>query len=270
MVLPPSTILSSMQQNKSGFQNMSQHIELIRRDGVLAIRMNRPDKKNALTAEMYGAMASAVLSADTDASVGAILFLGLSGVFSAGNDIKDFAAFATKGNLGEEVLAFLRALAICEKPLVAAVDGTAVGVGTTMLLHCDHVLVSERTKLSTPFVNLALVPEAASSLLAPRIMGHARAFEMLVMGRSLGPEQAVAAGIANAMVPSADLEAAGFAAAAEIASKPREAVKLSRRLIKGSADEILTRIDEEALLFAQRLRSSEAQKAFMAFLNKAG
>jgi enoyl-CoA hydratase/carnithine racemase len=249
---------------------MSESIDLIRRDGVLAIRMNRPDKKNALTAAMYGAMAEAVASADSDSSIGATLFLGLPGVFSAGNDLKDFAAFAARGNLGQEVLAFLRALTIAEKPLVAAVDGVAVGVGTTMLLHCDHVLVSERAKLSTPFVNLALVPEAASSLLAPRIMGHARAFEMLVMGRPFGPEQAVAAGIANAIVASDALEAAAFAAAAEIAAKPREAVRLSRRLIKGSPDDILARIDEEALMFAERLRSTEAQKAFMAFLNKAG
>jgi enoyl-CoA hydratase/carnithine racemase len=202
--------------------------------------------------------------------VGSILFLGVPGAFSAGNDLKDFAAFAAKGNLGEDVLAFLRALTICEKPLVAAVDGVAVGVGTTMLLHCDHVLVSERAKLSTPFVNLALVPEAASSLLAPRIMGHARAFEMLVMGRPLSPEKAVSAGIANDVVPSGQIEQAGFAAAAEIAAKPREAVRLSRKLIKGSPDDILKRIDEEALMFAQRLRSAEAQKAFTAFLNKAG
>jgi enoyl-CoA hydratase/carnithine racemase len=249
---------------------VSDHIELTRRDGVLAIRMNRPDKKNALTSAMYGTMAKAILEADGDASVGAILFLGLPGMFSAGNDLKDFAAFAMKGNLGEEVLSFLRALAIAEKPLVAAVDGIAVGVGTTMLLHCDHVLVSDRAKLSTPFVNLALVPEAASSLLAPRIMGHARAFEMLVMGRPLSPDNAVAAGIANAVFPAADIEAAGFAAAAEIAAKPREAVRISRKLVRGNPDEVLQRIDEEALLFAQRLKSAEAQKAFQAFLNKAG
>jgi enoyl-CoA hydratase/carnithine racemase len=249
---------------------MSEHIELTRRDGVLAIRMNRPDKKNALTSAMYGAMAKALLEADGEAGVGAVLFLGLPGVFSAGNDLKDFAGFAANGNLGQEVLSFLRALAISEKPLVAAVDGVAVGVGTTMLLHCDHVLLSDRAKLQTPFVNLALVPEAASSLLAPRIMGHARAFEMLVMGRPLGAEQAVAAGIANAVAPADQIEAAGFAAAAEIASKPREAVKLSRKLIKGDPDDILKRIDEEALMFAARLRSAEAQKAFMAFLNKAG
>jgi enoyl-CoA hydratase/carnithine racemase len=249
---------------------MTEHIELIRRDGVLAIRMNRPDKKNALTAAMYGAMAEGGWDETTDGPSAAILFLGLPGVFSAGNDLKDFAAFAMKGNLGEEVLAFLRALAIAEKPLVAAVDGIAVGVGTTLLLHCDHVLVSAQAKLHTPFVNLALVPEAASSLLAPRIMGHARAFEMLVMGRPLSPDQAVAAGIANAVVPPADIEAAGFAAAAEIAAKPREAVRISRKLVRGDPDEVLKRIDEEALLFAQRLKSAEAQKAFQAFLSKTG
>ncbi len=249
---------------------MTDHIELIRRDGVLAIRMNRPDKKNALTAAMYAAISEALLAANGDGGIGAVLFLGLPGVFSAGNDLKDFASFAASGNLGQEVLSFLRALAIAEKPLVAAVDGLAVGVGTTMLMHCDHVLVSERAKLSTPFVNLALVPEAASSLLAPRLMGHMRAFELLVMGRAFGPEQAVAAGLANAIIPSDQIEAAGFAAAAEIAAKPREAVRLSRQLIKGSPDELLQRIDEEALMFANRLRSAEAQKAFMAFLKKTG
>jgi enoyl-CoA hydratase/carnithine racemase len=249
---------------------MTENIDLIRRDGVLAIRMNRPDKKNALTSAMYGAMAKALLEVDADASVGAVLFLGLPGAFSAGNDLKDFAAFAMKGNLGEEVLSFLRALVIIEKPLVAAVDGVAVGVGTTMLLHCDHVLVSNRATLHTPFVNLALVPEAASSLLAPRVMGPRRAFEMLVMGRPFSPDQAVAAGIASAVVSSDEIEAAGFAAAAEIAAKPREAVKISRKLVRGDPDEILKRIDEEALLFAQRLKSAEAQRAFTAFLSKKG
>lgn len=249
---------------------MSEHIEITRQNGVLSIRMNRPDKKNALTAEMYAAMAEAIAAADGDTSIGATLILGVPGIFSAGNDLKDFAAFAARGNLGQEVLAFLRALTISEKPLVAAVDGIAVGVGTTMLMHCDYVLVSDKARLSTPFVNLALVPEAASSLLAPRIMGHARAFEMLVMGRPFSGEQAVAAGLANAVVASDALEATAMAAAVEIAAKPREAVRLSRRLIKGSPDDILQRIDEEALLFAERLRSAEAQKAFMAFLNKAG
>ncbi len=248
---------------------MSDHIERIHRGGVLAIRMNRADKKNALTSAMYAAMAEALRGADTDDRVGAVLFLGLPGVFSAGNDLNDFAKFAMSGALGTEVLSFLRALAISETPMVAAVDGIAVGVGTTLLMHCDHVLLSERAKLSTPFVNLALVPEAASSLIGPRLMGHARAFELLVMGRPFGPEQAIAVGLANALVPSAEIEEAGFAAAAEIAAKPREAVRISRRLLRGSPDETLARIDEEAAHFAQRLKSGEAQKAFTAFLSKA-
>jgi enoyl-CoA hydratase/carnithine racemase len=247
---------------------MSNHIEITEADGVLTIRMNRPDKKNALTADMYAAMAEALAASDINPKIGARLILGLPGAFSAGNDLNDFAAFAMKGNLGQEVLAFLRALAMAEKPLVAGVDGIAVGVGTTLLMHCDYVVVSDRTKLSTPFVNLGLVPEAASSLVAPRIMGHARAFEMLVMGRAFGPDQAVASGLANAAVSAADLEQVARAAAIEIAAKPREAVKLSRRLIKGNPDEILKRIDEEALMFAERLRSTEAQTAFKAFLSR--
>jgi enoyl-CoA hydratase/carnithine racemase len=247
---------------------MSSHIEITRHDGVLTLRMNRPDKKNALTAEMYAAMADAMVTADSDSSVGAVLFLGLPGVFSAGNDLNDFAKFAMSGALGTEVLSFLRALAISEKPLLAAVDGLAVGVGTTLLMHCDYVLVSERAKLSTPFVNLALVPEAASSLLAPRIMGHGKAFELLVMGKAFNADQAVASGLANAVVGSDTIEAVARAAAIDLAAKPREAVKLSRHLIKGSPDDILQRIDEEAVLFGERLRSKEAQKAFQAFLTK--
>ena len=246
----------------------SSHIDITKHGGVLTLRMNRPDKKNALTADMYAAMADAMVAADADRAVGALVFLGLPGVFSAGNDLKDFAAFAARGTLGQEVLSFLRALAIFEKPLLAAVDGLAVGVGTTLLMHCDYVLVSERATLSTPFVNLALVPEAASSLLAPRIMGHGKAFELLVMGRSFNAEQAVASGLANTVVGSDTIEAAAIAAAKELAGKPQEAVKISRRLMKGSPDEILQRIDDEAVLFAERLRSKEAQKAFMAFLSK--
>jgi enoyl-CoA hydratase/carnithine racemase len=247
---------------------MTDHVDITKADGVLTIRMNRPEKKNALTAAMYGAMAEALAASDSDPGIGARLILGVPGAFSAGNDLNDFAAFAMKGNLGQEVLAFLRALAIAEKPLVAGVDGLAVGVGTTMLMHCDYVVVSDRTKLSTPFVNLGLVPEAASSLIAPRIMGHARAFEMLVMGRAFGPDQAVASGLANLAVPAAELESVARAAAAEIAAKPREAVKLSRQLMRGSADDILARIDHEAQMFAERLRSAEAQTAFKAFLSR--
>jgi enoyl-CoA hydratase/carnithine racemase len=247
---------------------MTDHVLVERAGGVLTLTMARPEKKNALTSAMYQAMAEAIAGAGMDRDIGAILILGQPGFFSAGNDLNDFARFAASGNLGAEVLAFLRALVACERPLVAAVDGVAVGVGTTLLMHCDYVLVSDRASLSTPFVNLGLVPEAASSLIAPRLMGQARAFELLVMGRPFGPEQAVASGLANAIVPAAGLADAAMAVAREIAAKPREAVLASRRLMRGDADALLERVDIEARLFAERLKSAEAQARFKAFLAK--
>ena len=248
---------------------MTDLVEISASNGVMEIVWNRPDKKNALSNLMYRAATAALARAVDDRSIRVVLLASEGDSFTSGNDLADFASAATGGE-APAAGAFIEAIIQFPKPLVAAVPGLAVGVGTTMLLHCDLVFVAQDAKLTTPFVNLALVPEAASSLIAPRLMGHARAFEMLVMGRPLSPEQAVAAGIASRVVAPEEIEAAGFAAAAEIAAKPREAVKLSRRLLKGSPDEILTRIDEEARLFAQRLRSAEAQKAFMAFLNKAG
>src|SRR5262249_21035047 len=149
-------------------------------DGAIrTIRMNRPDKKNALTLAMYDHMAEAIETAGSETGVRCILIAGARGAFCAGNDIGDFVTIAQGGALGQPILRFLHALARSEVPLVAAVSGTAVGVGTTMLLHCDHVVAADDAKLSTPFVALGLVPEAASSLIAPHLMGHARAFSLL-------------------------------------------------------------------------------------------
>jgi len=166
------------------------------------------------------------------------------------------------------VIRFLHALARSERPLVAAVQGLAVGVGTTMLLHCDHVVASADVRFSTPFVNLGLVPEAASSLLAPRLMGHQRAFELLVMGRPLDAAAALTCGLVNAVVPPADVEVEAMKAAHHIAALPAEAVAASRRLMRGSPDEVVAHIDEEVRLFKQRLQSAEAQAAFKAFLDR--
>ena len=153
---------------------------------IRTVRMNRPDKKNALTAAMYQAMAVALESANVHKDIRCVVIAGAPGAFSAGNDLAEFAQAASSGEgLGTPVIRFLHALARSERPLVAAVQGLAVGVGTTMLLHCDHVVAGTDARFSTPFVNLGLVPEAASSLLAPRLMGHRRAFELLVMGRPL-------------------------------------------------------------------------------------
>src|SRR5580704_5557109 len=176
---------------------------LVTDDGpVRTVRMNRPDKKNALTLVMYDAMAAAIESAPKNPVLRCLLIAGTPAAFCAGNDIGDFLKMATgEGALGAPIMRFLYALARCELPLVAAVQGNAVGVGTTMLMHCDHVVASNDTRFSTPFVSLGLVPEAASSLLAPRLMGHARAFSLLVMGRGLSANEAKAAGLINTVVP---------------------------------------------------------------------
>jgi enoyl-CoA hydratase/carnithine racemase len=242
---------------------------LVADDGpIRTIRMNRPDKKNALTLAMYDAMAEAIEGASGDSGLRCIVIAGSPGAFCAGNDIGDFVKMAQGGALGAPILRFLYALARSETPLVAAVSGAAVGVGTTMLLHCDHVVASSDAKLSTPFVALGLVPEAASSLIAPRLMGHARAFSLLVMGQPLSADEGKAAGIVNSVVPPEELETAARAAAEKIAALPPEGVRVARRLMRGAPDEIVARIDEEAEAFKKRLTSPDAQAAFMAFLSR--
>jgi len=170
------------------------------------------------------------------------------------------------GVFDPRILEFLDALARCPKPLVAAVGGIAVGIGTTMLLHCDHVVASTDATFSTPFLKLGLVPEAASSLLAPLLMGHARAFSMLVMGRPLSASEAKEAGIVNSVVDPAAVETTALKAAQEIAALPAGAVAVTRRLMRGHLDDVLERIDTEAMHFKERLQSDEARTAFAAFL----
>ena len=233
---------------------------------VRTIRMNRPDKKNALTLAMYDAMAAAI--EDSGARSRCLIIAGARGAFCAGNDIGDFVKMAQSGGLAAPILRFLHALARCETPIIAAVSGPAVGVGATMLLHCDYVIAASDAKLSTPFVALGLVPEAASSLIAPRLMGHARAFSLLVLGQPLSAEEAKAAGIVNMVVAPAELDAQAMEMARAIAALPPEAVITARRLMRGSAEEIVARIDEEAEAFKRRLESPEAQAAFAAFLNR--
>jgi enoyl-CoA hydratase/carnithine racemase len=242
---------------------------LISNEGpVRKIRMNRPDKKNALTLAMYDAMAAAIEEADTADGVRCVLIAGAPDVFCAGNDLNDFVTMARSGGLGTPIIRFLHALARCRKPLVAAVGGAAVGVGATMLLHCDQVIATDSAVLLTPFVSLGLLPEAGSSLIAPRLMGHARAFSLLVMGKPLSAAEAKDAGIVNAVVPPGELEAHALNVAREIAALPPESVLAARALMRGSVDEIVARIDEEAEAFKARLASPEAQKALAAFLSR--
>jgi len=243
-------------------------IVIERRGGVQAIRMNRPEKKNAITRAMYAAMATALRAGDADPAVRCQLILGVPGAFSAGNDIADFMAVAMGGEGGTEVFDFLVALATAGKPLVSAADGIAVGIGTTIHLHCDLTLATARTSFSTPFVDLGLVPEAGSSLLAPRLLGQQRAFALLALGESLPAENALAAGLIHAVVDEAGLDAAAFALAARLAAKPPEALQISRRLLRGDRADIVARIEEEGRAFRARLASDEARQAFMAFMSR--
>ena len=245
---------------------MTEHVIVTDAGGIRTIRMNRPDKKNALTLAMYEAMTAALEGANADDSVRCVLIAGVPGAFSAGNDLADFLKAAqSTGGLSRPALHFLPALVRCNKPMVAAVRGVAVGVGTTMLFHCDFVVAGSDASFSTPFVSLGLIPEAASSLLAPRLMGQRRAFEFLIMGHSLNAMHAREFGIANIVVAPEDVDAEALKAAREIAALPVGAVALSRALTRGATDELLARIDQEAKIFSERLNSPEAKAAFEAF-----
>src|SRR5947209_10746743 len=233
---------------------------------IRTIRMNRPEKKNALTFAMYDAMAEAIETASGSSPICCVLICGAPGAFSAGNDLGDFMKAATGGEgLGHAVLRFLYSLARAERPLVAAVTGVAVGIGTTMMLHCDYAVAASDARFTTPFVALGLVPEAGSSLIAPRLMGHRRAFELLVMGKPFSGEEARAVGLINQVAPADQVEAEAMKAAQAIAALPLEGVAISRRLMKGAPDEVVRRIDEEATAFKLRLSSPEAREAFTAF-----
>ncbi len=247
---------------------MTQNIEITRAQGVQTIRLNRAAKKNALTGAMYAAMSDALEAGDAGADVAAHVILGSGGVFSSGNDINDFLATAQGRAVPTDVLRFIRLLPRIAKPVVAGVDGPAVGIGTTLLFHCDLVYATPGAVFATPFLDLGLVPEAASSLLMPQRMGYARAFEMLALGAPFPAARMVEAGLINAIVPAGDLEAKVLEAAQVLAAKPPEALAAARRLMRGDPAEIVRRTDEEAVTFAKRLASPEAREAFQAFLEK--
>jgi len=243
-------------------------IKIEREGGVLEIRFNRPAKKNAITNSMYGALADALESAGADAEVRAILFTAEGDFFTAGNDLVDFAAQSSGAFEGpRHVGRFLERMIEAEKPVVAAVQGHAVGVGVTMLLHCDLVYIAEAAKLTTPFIDLGLVPENASSLTLVERLGHARAFAMLGLGEPLLGRDAAAYGIANAALLAAEVEPAARAAAQTLAKKPAESLRLTKNLMR-RRKRLIRRMQQEGELFAERLKSPEARAAFAAFLER--
>jgi enoyl-CoA hydratase/carnithine racemase len=244
---------------------------IITDDGAIRIvRLNRPAKKNALTDQMYETLAESLENAAVSKTIRCVVITGGPTAFSAGGDLQDFLHAAQHEGLRPQVMRFLHRLPHAGKPLVAAVQGVAIGIGTTMLLHCDYVVAAIDARFSTPFANLGLVPEAGSSLLMPRLMGTRRAFELLVMGRPLDADAAKAVGLVNEVVPAGEVEMEAMKAARQIAALPVEAVAAARRLIRGPTAEIVKRIDEEAEIFRMRLKSAEAKAAFEAFLTRKG
>jgi enoyl-CoA hydratase/carnithine racemase len=244
---------------------MTPEIVVTDENAIRIVRMSRPDKKNALTQPMYEDMTRALREAETSEAIRAVVLAGGPGAFCAGSDISDFQKRA-EGGLKPIIVDFLHALVRNPKPLLAAVDGLAIGIGTTMLLHCDYVVATSAATFATPFTRLGLIPEAASSLLGPMRMGHARAFALLVMGRSMSADDAKAAGLINAVVDADALEKTVLQAAREVASLPAGAVALARKLMRGDLDELSRRVDTEAMHFKERLQSDEARAAFAAFL----
>jgi enoyl-CoA hydratase/carnithine racemase len=247
---------------------MNSHLIVTDEDASRVIKLRRPEKKNAITQDMYRAMSDAIDTAQNNPAIRCIIITGGSGVFTAGNDLEDFLTEGTSGTgapRASNAVKFLYSLAHNVKPIIAAVDGIAIGIGTTMLLHCDYVLASTTATFRTPFIHLGLVPEGASSLLMPRTMGHQRAFAMLVMGRTFSAHDACVAGFVNAVVPPGHTEAEARKVAREICALPAEAVAISRKLLKAPPEDLTRRIDQESHLFGERMRSDEAVSAFKAF-----
>jgi enoyl-CoA hydratase/carnithine racemase len=241
---------------------MSEHIRVDRSGPVLAIALARPERRNALTVAMYTALADAVEKASSDESVRAISFRGDGQDFAAGNDLGDFLDIQLRDGEEIAVMRFLRALANCETPIIAAVHGNCVGIGTTMLLHCDLVIADEGARFSMPFVDLALVPEAASSLLFPRLAGRRRAARYLLLAEPFGVDEAMAIGLASHRAGPGELDAALEALVAALLAKPAEALRQTQRLLRrGSREEILERMELEGELFSERLASAEVKQA---------
>jgi len=238
------------------------------RDRVMRIRFNRADKKNALTGAMYAALADALDAAEADPQVRVILISGTPGTFTAGNDIEDFLRRPPLG-LDAPVFRFLMRLTTLTRPLVAEVTGVAVGVGTTMLLHCDLVYAADTARFSLPFAQLGLLPEAGSSLLLPRLAGYQRAAEKLLLGEPFDANEARELGLVTRLAPAADLAALVDAQLAKLVALPAVALRETKRLMKGDDMAALQqRIREEAQAFAVRLQSPEAKEAFAAFLER--
>jgi enoyl-CoA hydratase/carnithine racemase len=247
---------------------MSEHVVTELRGTALHVTMRRPEKKNAMTLAMYDALTASIDRADRDEAVQVLVLAGQPGAYTAGNDLVDFMQNPPSGQ-ESPVLLFIKALIRCKKPVVALVDGVAVGLGTTMLLHCDFVIATERARFLMPFTKLGLVPEAASSVLVPMLFGYQRAASWLLLGRSFGPEEALAAGMVMQVVKSEELASVGDALCAELAALPQTALRLSKQLVRrGLERAVKDAMTEEGVHFMERVRSPETAAVLMAFTQK--
>ncbi len=234
---------------------------------VMALRLNRPEKKNAITVAMYAALADAFEEAAADPAIRVVTITGEGNLFTAGNDLRDFQQ---RGESGPDmpVFRFLRAISSCPKVVIAGVNGQAIGIGTTMLLHCDLVIAAPDAIFSLPFVDLGLVPEAASSLLLPRLIGRQRAAKHLMLGEPFDAETAFGYGLVTELRPAEEVADRVASMATRIAAKPPEAIRITKRLITATDASVADRMAEEGRLFEQRLQSAEAREAFAAFFEK--
>lgn len=248
---------------------MTEKIIVAREEGVLRLLLNRPEKKNALDLDMYRALVDALAEAARDDALRAVVFAGADGNFTAGNDLADFRDF-TGSPETFPALAFVRALAAFQKPLVAAVTGDAIGVGTTLLFHCDLAYANAQARFKMPFVDLALVPEGGVSLLAPRRLGMAKASQYLLLCDSFDGEEALRLGLVNALAPADRVIEVAMEAGLRLAAKPAAALAAARRLLRGDPQELLARIDAEAALFAEALASPQARERLKAFFARRG
>ena len=238
-------------------------------NGVAYIAIARPEKKNALSGAMYGELAQAFRAAEADEDVRAILLHGDRSIFTSGNDIQDFAQRSDISTGASPAKAFMVALTGAAKPVVAAVNGAAIGIGTTLLLHCDLIYLADDAVLKMPFVNLGLCPEFGSSLVLPAVAGHARAAEKLLLGEAIAPDEAVAMGIATGVLPADEVLAFARAQAERLAKLPPQAVQTSKRLMRApGAPALAAHIEVELKAFQERLGSAEAKEAFAAFLER--
>lgn len=246
---------------------MTDHVLTEINDGVLRIALNRPEKKNALTAAMYEALAQALSHAEQDRAIAAVFIHGAPGVFTSGNDLRDFLDHPPKG-LDAPVFRFLRNIMTLDKPIVAGVTGPAVGIGTTLLLHCDYIVAGESASFALPFVNLGLCPEAGSSVVLPLVIGRARAAQMLLFGEAIPAATACAWGLVNAVVPDEEVYGLALKRVQTLAAKPRAALRASKLLLKRGAEAAGQALVDEARHFSVLLESPEAREAMSAFMEK--